>query len=101
MKTLPKINDVRVLLSELAADVHAYGQYLKANFSRADLRDSEDDTAGGEMRLQVKESGWQTHHGDSQFDQDHRGMWSNAFVPYGCTQKEAREIARDLIEQCE
>ena len=99
-----KTTAVRVPLGELADDVYSYGQYLKDNFSRSDLCEHGDDAsaAGGDMRLQVQDSGWQTHHGDSQYDQDHRGSWGAAFVPYGCTRKEARDIARELIaEACE
>lgn len=102
MKTLPLIDGVRVPLSALANDVYAYGQYLKDNFSREGLaEDGDPDNAGGDMRLQVHEGSWATHHGDSQYDQDHRGAWASAFVPYGCTREQARDIARDLIRECE
>ena len=94
-------NKTLVPLGELADDVYGYGQYLKSNFSRADLTEfgCDESDAGGEMRLQVHDGNWMTHHGDSQYDQDHRGNWGSAFVPYGCTRKQARDIARDLISE--
>ena len=94
-----KTKTVRVPVGELASDVYSYGQYLKDNFSRDDLTEPGCDVAGGEMRLQVRDGNWQTHHGDSQYDQDHRGNWGSAFVPYGCTRAESREIARELISE--
>jgi hypothetical protein len=101
MKTL--VGSIRVSLSELAASVYAYGQYLKANFNPADLTEpgEDEETASGDFRLQVTDSGWQTHEGDSQFDQDHRGHWGACSVPMGCTRKEAMDIARSLISEAQ
>lgn len=107
-KTSNIIAGVCLPVTTLADYVYQYGQYLKCNFSREDLsEDGDGENAGGDMRLQVlpaKEFGigsWRTWEGDNQFDTNHRGMWANAFVPYGCTRKEAREIAENLIAECE
>jgi len=106
MKTL--VSNLRVPVSALADSVYQYGQYLKANFSRADLtEDGDDETAGGDMRLQVLAGpdyplvSWRTWEGDNQFDTDHRGFWGSAFVPYGCTRKESQTIARQLVEEAQ
>jgi hypothetical protein len=88
---------VSIPLSKLAEDVYSYSAYLRDNFKESELIEKGCDTAGGDMRLQVNDGWWTTHHGDSQYDQDHRGFWGCGFVPYRCTRKEAREIARDLI----
>jgi hypothetical protein len=98
------INGVCVPVTRLADIVWDYGQYLKAEFSRADLLEVGDDdesNAGGDIRLQVHAGSWRTWEGDSQFDTDHRGAWGSAFVPYGCTRAQAREVAEELINDCE
>lgn len=77
-----KIGSVNVTLGELAKRVYAYSEYMRANFKPADLSEP-GELAGG----------------DSQYDTDHRGAWGAAFVPYGCTMKEAREIARELVSE--
>lgn len=101
MKTL--VSNIRVPVAELASVIYAYGQYLKANFSRSDLAtDGEPDSAGGDFRLQVRPGyGWTTHEGDSQYDQDHRGHWGACSVPYGCTRAESLSLARDLIGEAQ
>lgn len=98
MRTL--VSNLRIPLGALADCVHNYGQYLKANFSRADM-------SGGNLRLQVlagKEfarPSWRVWQGDSQFDTDHRGYWGASFVPLGVSRKDSLAIARDLIGQAQ
>lgn len=87
-------------IRELADEVYEYGQYLKGYLPN-ELREPGSDFVGGEARLQIHEGTWAFHTGDPQFDQDHRGAWGAASVPRGCSRREAREIARDLIEQAE
>jgi hypothetical protein len=101
MKT--KVGNVRVPLSALADCIYQYSKYLRNNFTRKELteRGEDEESASGDFRLQVKKSGWQTHEGDSQFDQDHRGNWGSTSVPYGCTREEALNLARDLIDQAQ
>jgi len=96
-----KAGKVRIPIGTLADDVYQYGKYLRSHFEPSNLRDSEDETPGAEMRLQVRGDWWCTHHGDPQFDQDHRGAWGSAFVPMYCTRTESRQIARDLIQEAD
>lgn len=100
MKNGEKILGVSIRVSVLAAEIHDCGQYLKRNFSAQDLAESGTDFIGTDCRLQVQDGGWQLHTGSADFDQDHRGAWSCASIPRGCTWKEAREIARDLLNDC-
>jgi hypothetical protein len=104
MKTnTSKILGVRVTIAALAAAIHAEGAYLKRSFARVDLMEDASDPdafSGTDCRLQVHGGNWQLHTGDSSYDQDHRGAWGCASIPWGCTWKEAREIARELIDDC-
>lgn len=88
-------------IGDLADCVYSHGAYLKRNFDPADLADpsDSDSTPGSDVRLQVHAGSWSFHTGDSCYDQDHRGAWGAGFCPLGVTRKEAREIARDLIDQ--
>jgi hypothetical protein len=88
-------------IAELAREIHNYAGYLKRNYSADDLRETPDDTAGGDFRLQVHDGAWYTHTGDPQYDQDHRGAWSSAFVPRGAGLKRCREIAREMLREIE
>jgi hypothetical protein len=92
-----KIADCTVTSGEVAKEVYSYGQNL-AGYNPADITEYGCDTPGGDIRLQVHEGGWCVHTGDASYDQDHRGYWGCGFVPAGCTRKDARTIARDLIE---
>jgi len=83
-------------LAELTECVHQYARELKS-FSPDELREFPGDTAGGECRLQVHDGSWQFHTGDSQYDTDHRGEWSSAFVPRGAGLKTCRSIARNML----
>lgn len=101
MKTL--VSNVRVPVSALADSVYQYGQYLKRSFDRAELTEcgEDEDSASGDFRLQVNSDGWQTHEGSADYDQDHRGHWGACSVPYGCTRKEALDLARSLISEAQ
>ncbi len=95
-----KINaNVSIKVSTLAAEIHDCGAYLRRNFSRDDLTENGSDFAGTDCRLQVQDDCWQFHSGSSDYDQDHRGAWGCSSVPFACTWREAREIARDLLDQ--
>ena len=88
-------------LRELTDEVYEYGQHLKRSFSPEDLREHGEDSDSpgyGDIRLQVHD-GWTVHTGDSSYDQDHRGSWAAGSVPRGCSKKEAREIARSLLDE--
>jgi len=92
---------VNISLAEVAAELHAQGQYLKANFSNEDLQ-MDDDFSGTDVRLQVTDDGaWQLHFRSADYDQDHRGFWACGSVRRGCTWVEAREQARELISSVE
>lgn len=104
MKTTQKtdrqvMRELGLTIGALAADVHEFGQYLKNNYDPKDLTEYGEDEPSGDIRLQIHGGGWQTHHGDSQYDQDHRGAWGSSCVPVPCAWKAARDIARDLIDQ--
>jgi hypothetical protein len=88
-------------LAELAQELHDYAEYLKHNYSADDLRETPDDTAGGDFRLRVYNGSWSVNTGDSQYDQDHRGAWALAFVPRGASLKRCREIARQMLREIE
>ena len=88
-----------VTIKDLAADVWGYGHYLKVCFTPSELTSHGEDEPTGDFRLQIFDGTWNTHTGDSQYDTDHAGAWGSASVPRGCTRKEAREIAKDLIEE--
>lgn len=105
MKTT--IANIRIPLNGLAETVYQYGRYLKANFNPADLTESKDETAGGDIRLQVlagpdfPNPRWRVWEGDSQFDTDHRGYWGASFVPLGVSRKDSMTIARELIGEAQ
>lgn len=91
-----------VTIKEIAAEVYECGQYLKANFSPADLREHgqhSDDPVGTDCRLQIHDGTWYFHSGEASYDQDHRGSWGSGFVPRGVSKMEARRIAKDLIAE--
>lgn len=94
MKT---ILGVKVTVGEVAAVLHDHAQWLRRTFTAAELTEPGCDTAGGEVRLQVREDGWLILTGDSQYDQDHRGAWGCGFIRRGANWAECRECARDLI----
>lgn len=98
-----RIGACRLSVATLAAAVYAVGQSLKRNFAKADLREDPSDPdgfAGTDARLQVRGGSWQLHTGDSSYDQDHRGAWGSSCIAWGCTRAEARETARELLEDC-
>ena len=51
-----------------------------------------------DVRLQVHD-GWTVHHGDGQFDQDHRGLWGAGSVSARDRLATLRETARDLVSE--
>jgi hypothetical protein len=91
--------NVSIKIATLAAEIHDCGQYLKRNFSREDLTEKGEEFSGTDCRLQVQGGSWTLHTGSADYDQDHRGSWGCSSIPFACTWKEAREIARDLIDQ--
>lgn len=98
-----KINGVKISVQTLAAQIHDEGAYLKRSFEKKELQDDPSDPdsfAGTDARLQVHAGSWLLRTGDSSFDQDHRGSWGCSSIPWGCTWKEAREIARELLNDC-
>ncbi len=104
MKTPTRILGVRITVSALADSIWEHGQFLKRSFDRSTLTDDPTDSdafAGVECRLQVHNGNWQLHTGDSSYDQDHRGAWGCGSIPWGCTRKESREIARELLNDCD
>lgn len=86
-----------VTIAELAEVVHDYGAYLQREFGPEPAEASDDICQ--DIRLQIHEDDWSTHTGDSQYDQDHRGVWGSAYVPRGVSKAGARNIARDLIDE--
>lgn len=56
----------------------------------------DDDSGWADVRLQVMESGWSVHSGDSSYDQDHRGYWGTSSLD---RRSNCRDVARDLIEE--
>lgn len=52
-----------------------------------------------DVRLQIKNDGWQLHTGDSSYDQDHRGDWGASSVSRENTKGDCTGIARDLLNQ--
>lgn len=54
--------------------------------------------ADADVRLQVHE-GWTVHHGDAQFDQDHRGLWGAGSVSARDSLATLRETARGLVSE--
>ncbi len=94
------INGVRITLAALAAEIHDCGAYLRRNFTLAELDEEDGSTPGTDCRLRVHGDGWQLLTGSADYDQDHRGSWGASSIPWGCTWKEAREIARDLMNEC-
>lgn len=55
-------------------------------------------TAESDVRLQVHD-GWAVHHGDGQFDQDHRGLWGASSVSARDSLATLRETARGLVSE--
>lgn len=51
-----------------------------------------------DVRLQVHD-GWTIHHGSSDYDQDHRGMWGAGSVGARDSLASLRETARGLVSQ--
>lgn len=66
-----------------------------------DERLEPDDMGEGiDVRLQVYEDGrWAVRSGDPSYDTDHHGYWGASSVPGDGRRFNARETARDLIEQ--
>jgi len=87
-------------IAKVRAALTAEHLYIRRTFHPAELIEHGQDLgdAGVDVRLQVWPDGsWNLHTGDSSYDQDHRGYWGAAFLPFGnCN---LTEIARDLIEQ--
>jgi hypothetical protein len=67
---------------------------LRSLCSPSDLSEG-DETPGADVRLNVQENGWKLLTGDSSYDQDHRGLWSCGFLPYGRTN--LTKLAKELI----
>jgi hypothetical protein len=47
----------------------------------------------------MPDGGWAVHWGPSDYDQDHRGYWGASSVPGNGRKFNARQTAKDLIEQ--
>ena len=88
----------RPSIAELTNEVYGYGRWLKDSFDPADITELGDDEPGGGIRLQLND-GWSVHHGDSSYDQDHRGAWGCGWVRSGISKADARYVATDLISQ--
>lgn len=81
----PSINDV-------AADLRSIN---------AETLEPADEPEGIDVRLQVLDDGaWSVHSGDASYDTDHHGFWGSSSVPGNGKRFNARDVARDLIEQC-
>ena len=59
------------------------------------------DEAGMDVRLQVMEDGWQVHHGDASYDQDHRGVWASSWLAYDIDADRCRDIAETMLDEYE
>lgn len=94
------INGVRITIAALAAEIHDCGAYLRRNFAKGELSDGEGEFDGTDARLQVQGGSYSLHTGSADYDQDHRGAWGCASIPRGCTWHEARDIARELLDDC-
>ena len=72
---------------------------LRRYCSKEDLCDpyDRDSAPGTDVRLQVNGASWFVRSGSADYDQDHRGTWGAAFLPWGRTN--LAEIARDLLSQ--
>lgn len=86
---------VTIQIRDIADIIYSFGQDLKD--WDLEPRYGEDEVYG-DIRLQVFKGSWGYHTGDSQYDQDHRGMWGSASVPAGVSKRQARQIAIELIE---
>ena len=87
-----KVGKVDVYLDDLTNAIFNYGRILGEEYDFS----LNDESA---CRLQVTDSSWFFHTGDSQYDTDHRGYWGIGSVPTYCTKSQAREIARALINE--
>lgn len=88
---------IKVVSAQLCAARDECDWRLLTNYT-ADL---EVDAPYLEVRLQVyPDCTWYLHAGDSQYDLDHRGFWGASSIHEKMTRVEARDIARDLIDQC-
>ena len=93
------IDDIRVALAD---DILAYSADL-ATYDPKDITEPGCDEPSGDIRLQVRIDGdnfsWRAHHGDSSYDQDHRGYWGASCVGVDETAESALAIADELIDQ--
>lgn len=86
-------------IKEITEEIIAYRNYLKNNFDPKDIQD-EEGNAGGDCRLQLYEDGvWALRTGDASYDTSHLGFWGASSVSIEATNKECKDIAKDLIEQ--
>jgi len=52
-----------------------------------------------DVRLRWFDGGWNVYHGDSSYDQDHRGFWGASSVRYDDSYEDLESLARELIDQ--
>jgi hypothetical protein len=78
---------------QIASELRAYRAILRANFRT-------DEELCTDVRLQILPDGsWAVHTGDSSYDQDHRGVWGSASVPFS-GRFDSMAMARALWNQC-
>lgn len=87
--------------SQLTSFLIEQRNYIRENFSRADLTGPGDDInhACSEVRLQAVDGGWTLWTGDPCYDTDHRGCWASASLPYAASDAECADIAACLIDE--
>lgn len=101
-------NVIEIDCDDVAQAIHAvshspYIEWAECNENDPNDYDSDEDYLEDsyvDIRLQVYEDGqWAIRSGLSDFDQDHRGAWGSSSVGCRISMEDAKELAKDLIEQ--
>jgi hypothetical protein len=87
----PNPQEVALWIKDMSDEVSSYDP--------EDLQESPEDDPSIDVRVQYLHGIWYGHSGDSSYDQDHRGHWSNSSVVADMTSDDCLEVAQELVEQ--
>ena len=84
---------------DIASELHSEWLSMKANFRRTELKTHDDDNAGIDVRLVIKDDCWELITGDVQFDTCHGDYCASGFLDFDWEESEVEGLCVTLAEE--
>ncbi len=84
---------------DIASELHSEWLSMKASFRRIELKTHDDDNAGIDVRLVVKDGCWELMAGDVQYDTYHGDYCASGFLDFDWEESEAEGLCVTLAEE--